>query len=81
MTKATTASLLRSIESSTIAIREAAAAGNRERVMSLLYTTRDCIGCLPAGKQTDAIAALRRVMREIDGGRLCQDNTVALALN
>ncbi|MBS7790294.1 hypothetical protein KTR66_09820 [Roseococcus sp. SDR] len=80
MTKATTASLLRSIESSTAAIREAAAAGNRDRVISLLYTTRDVINCLPAGKRTDAIAGLRGVMREIDVGRLCQDNTVALAM-
>lgn len=80
MTKATTATLKRSIESSTAALREAAHAGNRDRVISLLHSTRDVIECLPAGHQTKAIEDLRSVVREIDGGSYFRCNKAALAL-
>ena len=80
MKNATTATLKRSIASSTAAIREAAAAGNRDRVVSLLYTTRDVIDCLPAKDRAQAIESLRSVVREIDGGAYFRSNKAALVL-
>ena len=66
MSTVTTATLMRSVVSSITAICQAAAAGNIERLVSLLYTTRDVIGVLPRRERETATAQLRQTMRDLD---------------
>jgi hypothetical protein len=66
MNKVTTATLMRSVDSSIYAICEAADAGDVERLVSLLYTTRDVIGVLPHKEREVATAQLRQTMRDLD---------------
>jgi len=66
MSRVTTATLMRSVESSIAAIYEAADTGNVERLVSLLYTTRDVIGVLPHKEREVATAHLRQTMHDLD---------------
>ena len=66
MSTVTTVTLVRSVDSSITAICLAAAAGNVERLVSLLYTTRDVIGVLPRRERETATAQLRQTMRDLD---------------
>jgi hypothetical protein len=66
MSKVTTATLMRSVDSSIAAICEAADAGDVDRLVSVLYTTRDVIGALPRKEREVATARLRQTMRDLD---------------
>ncbi|WP_203072262.1 hypothetical protein [Falsiroseomonas ponticola] len=66
MSRVTTATLMRSVDSSIAAICRAAEVGDAERLMSLLYSTRDIIAVLPRKEREAATAQLRQIMRDLD---------------
>jgi len=66
MSKVTTSTLMRSVDSSITAICQAAEAGDVERLVSLLYTTRDVVGVLPRKEREVATAKLRQTIRDLE---------------
>ncbi len=66
MSTATTATLMCSVDSSIAAICQAAEVGDVERLVSLLYSTRDVIAVLPRKEREAATAHLRQTMRILD---------------